>query len=111
MIFRVLLATIRNLGSCPCPRCLIPKQKIPEVGMKLDDRRRESTKRVADTGLWSTIKTVRTLIYNQALGVKSAAVERVLSTASLVPTMVCFILSPIINKLTELYVRMLFILY
>jgi hypothetical protein len=22
---RVLIATVRNLGGCPCPRCLIPK--------------------------------------------------------------------------------------
>ena len=29
---RALLATICNFGSCPCPLCLVPKSKIPEVG-------------------------------------------------------------------------------
>lgn len=88
MISRVLLATIRNLGSFPCPRCLIPKAKIPEVGMKRDDSRRESAQRVADTGLFSKIKKARSWIYNEGLGVKAAAVERLLSPTSLVPTTV-----------------------
>ncbi|KJA13004.1 hypothetical protein HYPSUDRAFT_152056 [Hypholoma sublateritium FD-334 SS-4] len=43
---KVLLATIRNLGSYPCPRCLIPKEKIPEVGTKINDRQRETNQRV-----------------------------------------------------------------
>ena len=87
--FRVLLATIRNLGSFPCPRCLIPKEKIPEVGTKNDDRRRERDQRVANDNLFSDIKLARTWIYNEGLLVKSAAVERLLSPTSLVPTLVC----------------------
>ncbi len=87
--FRVLLATIRNLGSFPCPRCLIPKETIPEVGTKNDDRRRERDRRVANDKLFSDIKLARTWIYNEGLLVKSAAVERLLSPKSLVPTLVC----------------------
>ena len=86
---RVLLATIRNLGSFPCPRCLIPKEKIPEVGTKNDDRRRERDRRVANNKLFSDINLARTWIYNEGSLVKSAAVERLLSPTSLVPTLVC----------------------
>ena len=89
LISRVLLATIRNFGAFPCPRCLIPKEKIPEVGTKADDKRRDNNRRVANDHLFSDIKMVRTWIYKEGYGVKSAAVERVLSTASLVPTVVC----------------------
>ena len=87
--YRVLLATIRNLGSFPCPRCLIPKEKIPEVGTKNDDRRRGRDQRVANDKLFSDIKLARTWIYNEGSLVKSAAVERLLSPTSLVPILVC----------------------
>lgn len=88
LISRVLLATIRNLGSFPCPRCLIPKEKIPEVGTRNDDQRRETQRRVADNSLISKIRTARTWIYNEGYRIKAAAVERLLSPTSLVPTVV-----------------------
>ena len=28
---RVLIVNIRNLGGCPCPRCLIPKDRLQNV--------------------------------------------------------------------------------
>ena len=87
-ISRVLLATIRNLGSFPCPRCLIPKDKILEVGTKNDDKRRENSQRMANNKLFSDIRLARTWIYKEGSGVKAAAVERLLSPTSLVPTIV-----------------------
>lgn len=87
--YRVLLATIRNLGSCPCPRCLIPKQRIPEIGVKRDDTNRKSTQRTAkESGLGFWITLVRDLIYKMGKGVKSAFVERILAPESLAPTAV-----------------------
>ena len=86
---RVLLATIRNLGSFPCPRCLIAKARMPKVGTIVDDKQRENNKRVANDALFSNIELARTWIYNEGLGVKSAAVERLLSPTSQVPTVVC----------------------
>ncbi|KAF8151063.1 hypothetical protein BJ912DRAFT_1071771 [Pholiota molesta] len=51
---KVLLATIRNLGSCPCPRCLIPKAKIPNVGKVYDDNQRVTTQRIDDSNrVWN----------------------------------------------------------
>ena len=100
IISRVLLATIRNLGSFPCPRCLIPKEKIPEVGTRNDDQRRETQRRVANNSLISKISTARTWIYNEGYRIKAAAVERLLSPTSLVPTIVRpELLSPFPNLL------------
>jgi len=33
---RVLLATLKFLGNCPCVRCLIKKSEIIQMGSKLD---------------------------------------------------------------------------
>ncbi|KAH7916847.1 hypothetical protein BV22DRAFT_1027329, partial [Leucogyrophana mollusca] len=45
---KVLLASIKHLGSCPCPQCCIPKDRIHEMGSKLDIRRRDTLKRHDD---------------------------------------------------------------
>ncbi|KAJ6559288.1 hypothetical protein B0H10DRAFT_2240500 [Mycena sp. CBHHK59/15] len=42
---KILLATVRNLGKTPCPRCFLPKEQIPELGTVLDDKRREKLAR------------------------------------------------------------------
>ena len=85
---RVLLATIRNFGSCPCPRCLVPKSKIPEVGTANDDRRREKSRRVDNSTRNWNVSLAREYIYERGFGVRSAAVERLLAEESYTPTMV-----------------------
>ncbi|TBU42746.1 hypothetical protein BD309DRAFT_826103, partial [Dichomitus squalens] len=37
---KVLIAALRPLARCLCPRCLTPKDKVSEAGTKLDDHRR-----------------------------------------------------------------------
>jgi len=76
------------LGACPCPHCLVPKEKIPELGTVYDDRRRVKTERVSDARWEFNIIVARDVIYKKGKGVKSAAVERLLAPESLVPTMV-----------------------
>lgn len=88
-ICRILLATIRNFGLCPCPRCFISKDKIPDVGKVYDDRRRNTASRIDSTARNFDINTARKFIYENGEGVKSAAVERVLRDKSFVPTTVC----------------------
>ena len=87
-VYRILLATIRNLGACPCPRCTIPKANVPELGTKYDDSRRSKFARIDDHSLQSTIKSARKAIYEGGRGVKSTAVEKMLQKESLVPTQV-----------------------
>ncbi|KZT30276.1 hypothetical protein NEOLEDRAFT_1153539 [Neolentinus lepideus HHB14362 ss-1] len=74
---KILLATVRNLGTCPCPRCKIPKSKICELGMKRDDARCTNDARNDNP---------RDFIYIDGKGVKSTAVKGLLATESLVPT-------------------------
>ncbi|KAG2744407.1 hypothetical protein P692DRAFT_201656837, partial [Suillus brevipes Sb2] len=33
---KVLIATIKDMGSCPCPRCLIPKSSFDLLGLCRD---------------------------------------------------------------------------
>ncbi|TBU51202.1 hypothetical protein BD310DRAFT_834969 [Dichomitus squalens] len=41
---KVLIAALRPLARCLCPRCLTPKDKVSEAGTKSDDRRRTHTR-------------------------------------------------------------------
>ncbi|KAF9237846.1 hypothetical protein BU15DRAFT_75648 [Melanogaster broomeanus] len=38
---KVLLASVKFLAQCPCPRCYTPKDKIGELGSQADRRRRD----------------------------------------------------------------------
>ncbi|KAF5368267.1 hypothetical protein D9615_010369 [Tricholomella constricta] len=83
---KVLLSTIRNFGRCPCSRCTIPKEKIPELGTHVDSRRRETHARKDTSPRRFNIRLAREFIYEHGYGVKSAAVERTLGADSSVPT-------------------------
>jgi hypothetical protein len=82
---RVLLSTVRNNGNCPCPRCLVAKTDIHKMGQSLDLRGQLSKARNYAHDL---IKQARLFIYNLGLNVAGAAVERLLSEWSWVPTFV-----------------------
>ncbi|KAI0073432.1 hypothetical protein K474DRAFT_1603363 [Panus rudis PR-1116 ss-1] len=83
---KVLLATIRNLGSCPCPRCTISIEQILEMGMKRDDTRREKQARQDDHTFRWDANRAHEHIYENGRGVKSTVVENLLGKKSYVPT-------------------------
>ena len=86
---RVLLATIRNLGKCPCPRCLILKEQIPKMGTVWDMQQRGAkTDRVSNIHLWQTVDGACKAIYPYGKGVKSASMGGWLVDKSYVPTAV-----------------------
>jgi hypothetical protein len=85
---RILLAGIRNLGLCPCPRCLVHLSKTHHIGTARDKAIRSSSLRVDDTKRRSLVSSARRIIYEEGYGVKSAAVEDLLKLASLVPNKV-----------------------
>lgn len=89
MIFdiRVLLATIRNLGKCPCPRCEIRKEYISGIGTTVD-RQRRSHKRVDSDARIARIATARKVIFKTGAAVTSTRVENLLKPRSEVPTQV-----------------------
>ncbi|KII83957.1 hypothetical protein PLICRDRAFT_46731 [Plicaturopsis crispa FD-325 SS-3] len=80
---KVLLATIKNLGQCPCPRCLVLKVDIDKMGLTSDMRTRTAKLR----GYFAEkVALAREFVYNRGIAVTGAAVERILKPFSLVPT-------------------------
>jgi hypothetical protein len=99
---RALLATIRNNGDHPCPRCLIQKADIHKMGQLLDKRNRLTAAR---SYIGDVIRTARSFIYKLGLNVASAAVERLLFINSWVPTLVCTSTRRILPSFSFLYNR------
>jgi hypothetical protein len=85
---RVLLASIRNKGQCPCPRCLIPMSHMQNLGMPRDIKQRETFARVDDEIRRGKVETARDIIYRQNYAVNGVAVEALLKEQSLMPTSV-----------------------
>ncbi|KAL0568578.1 hypothetical protein V5O48_013407 [Marasmius crinis-equi] len=83
---KVLLASIRNLGHCPCPHCFVEKDQIPELGTVRDCQRRERKPRVDTEERRGVIERVRSWIFGKGYAVGSAAVEAALQLKSWVPT-------------------------
>ncbi|KAF7426603.1 hypothetical protein PC9H_008972 [Pleurotus ostreatus] len=94
---KVLLATIRYLGGCPCPRCLIAKAKIRNLGMKHDMLARERLNRIRidSNSIQNRIETARKHLFAFGALVNGTKVDGQLKKDSLVPTRNAFsILQP-----------------
>ncbi|KAF8873129.1 hypothetical protein BD779DRAFT_1613708 [Infundibulicybe gibba] len=91
---KVLLATIRDKGLCPCPRCLITKSKLDGLGLRRDITTHANNVRQFMAG-------------NLARPICSAAVEDLLKSFSGVPTSASFPLGPSFNPSTMLVVDLL----
>ena len=74
------------MGACPCPRCLIPKDRIHLVGTKRDMHQRTTLARVDNLQRQAKITAAREMIYERNWAVDSAPVQRLLKPESLVPT-------------------------
>ena len=81
----MLLATIRDKGYCPCPRCIIPKSNFSQVGWWNDIKARVSQAR---TYMQDKVIAARDVIYQLGAPIKGVTVERLLKDYSLVPTLV-----------------------
>ncbi|KAF9033895.1 hypothetical protein BJ165DRAFT_1396369 [Panaeolus papilionaceus] len=81
---KVLLATIKYLAKCPCPRCTTQKRFIPALGTHADIQRR-SHKRVDNEHRNFDIEGARRDIYQHGKGAKSKAVENRLGGDSSIP--------------------------
>jgi len=86
--YRALLATVRDQGLCPCPRCTVLKEDLDRLGTKQDMNSRNNGKYIREY-IRSKVVMARTWIYQMGDGIASATVERLLKPLSLVPTMVC----------------------
>ena len=85
-LYRVLIATIRDKGGCPCPRCLIPKQYLPGLGATSDTKLRTEQLRSDTTQRRGKIIQARDFIYNKGYVVNSKNVDNLLKEESYVPT-------------------------
>ncbi|KAF7292923.1 hypothetical protein MIND_01191400 [Mycena indigotica] len=82
---KVLLATIRSFGGCPCPRCFIQKGQIMETGT-VNDMKRRSNIRVDDHPRRSTIESARAAIFGNGNAVAGSAIDKMLKAQSWAPT-------------------------
>lgn len=80
------MASVRDKGRCPCPRCLIPLAEVDKMGTALDMRRRKTLARMDDEIKRFKVATARVHIYERNVAVDNDAVENLLAGESLVPT-------------------------
>ncbi|KAF7967234.1 hypothetical protein HWV62_35081 [Athelia sp. TMB] len=85
-LHRVLLAGIKNLGKCPCPRCLVTMDQVEELGTKRDRDRREKLERIDTEQRQSSLETARGFMFTRGDGPTGKAVDDILGPESRVPT-------------------------
>ncbi|KAF8833191.1 hypothetical protein BDN67DRAFT_917478, partial [Paxillus ammoniavirescens] len=81
---KVLLASIKFLGACLCPRCVVKKAEVSKMGMKADMQCR-ATHRVDDDRHRHHIEQAHQLIFEAGIPVDGAHVKAILGDESLVP--------------------------
>ena len=79
------MATIRDKGLAPCPRCLVAKSKLDNLGLVRDMAIRVSGFRKY---MASKVEAARRLIYEFAKPIAGVAVDGLLKEFSGVPTKV-----------------------
>jgi hypothetical protein len=83
--YRVLIATIKDMGLCPCPRCLTPKSMFSSLGLAGDMKRRLINLR---SYTMTKIVQARNFIYGCGNTVDGVKVEYSLGEGSWVPIIV-----------------------
>jgi len=83
-----MLACIKFLGECPCPRCLVAKKDIPKMGTRGDFKKREETSRVDNRTRRMKVERARMFIFRKGAGVNSSRVRNLLNDESLTPNRV-----------------------
>ncbi|KAJ3514106.1 hypothetical protein NMY22_g14847 [Coprinellus aureogranulatus] len=87
---RTTVVSIRQMGACPCPRCLIPTDMIHSLGTAEDRQIRDMTRRRDTQDQKLKVQDARDLIFNQLYAVNSPVIEDVLKLTSLVPSQNAF---------------------
>ncbi|KAG9118759.1 hypothetical protein FRC07_006565, partial [Ceratobasidium sp. 392] len=87
---RVLIATIRDKGQSPCPRCLVSMNLAHLMGSRSDMRARKANCRRDNARQRQLVQKARALIYSEQRALGNAEVEALLQPTSLVPTINAF---------------------
>ncbi|KAJ3925662.1 MAG: hypothetical protein NXY57DRAFT_1051654 [Lentinula lateritia] len=80
---KVLLATIRDKGICPCPRCLVQNDALDRMGLVRDIQIRTRNIR---TYFVNKVNRARHFIYSMGHPINGVHVENLLKETSSVPT-------------------------
>ena len=89
IIFRVLLATIKQLGLHPCNRCTITKIRIRELGSANDMKSRKLLRREDTQHRREDIELTRKWIFERGYPVNSRHIEKKIGeNSSMVPNLV-----------------------
>ena len=83
---RVLIANIKNMGKCPCPRCHVLLTEVPDLGKAIDSERRQNVRKPIPR-LFRMVKKARRSIF-KGFKVSGTHVEGKLGGWSQVPTVV-----------------------
>ncbi|KIJ60703.1 hypothetical protein HYDPIDRAFT_98197, partial [Hydnomerulius pinastri MD-312] len=84
---KILIVCIRNLGTCLCPQCLIPKDRVQDLST---DRDHQTHTRTDNAQLHEKILNACRLIYDKNYSVDTTQVEALLKPESFVPTLSAF---------------------
>ncbi|KAG6913175.1 hypothetical protein DXG01_009051 [Tephrocybe rancida] len=87
---KVLVASVRNGGQLPCPRCLVLKSQLRGMGMRDDLDQRVVAVRINDASQRKKVQAARKFIYELGFAVNSKSVETILKPLSLVPAVNAF---------------------
>ncbi|EMD39369.1 hypothetical protein CERSUDRAFT_134414, partial [Gelatoporia subvermispora B] len=87
---KILIACIRFLARCPCPICLVTKDKIENMGTKSDMRQREKWQRLDTGALREKLRMTRRWIFERGFSLLSKHVGNVLDNESLMPKQSAF---------------------
>ncbi|KAI0038496.1 hypothetical protein FA95DRAFT_1505601, partial [Auriscalpium vulgare] len=82
---KVLLACIKNQGRCPCPRCFITKDEIPEVASPADMERRKNV-RVDNKASRTVVNKARGQMFTHGGSITGKGVKKHLDAKSMTPT-------------------------
>lgn len=105
---RVLVATIRDQGRCPCVRCLVTTPEIPSLGTTEDRMLRQTQPRLDSKERQQRVKDARDKLYREGYVITGDHVDGVLKDESLVPTQVCPPDKPPLLPLSDLSPELLF---
>ncbi|KZT63977.1 hypothetical protein DAEQUDRAFT_815297 [Daedalea quercina L-15889] len=86
---KALLACIRFLGRCPCPRCLVEKANILKTGWS-GDQPSPTDLRTDSSTLRSIISRVRRWIFERGYTLASKAISTIMDPISVLPTQSAF---------------------
>ncbi|KAG2046937.1 hypothetical protein BDR06DRAFT_1014331 [Suillus hirtellus] len=84
---KVLIATIKDMGTCPCPRCLTPKSLFPSLGLLRDMKSHINNLRVYVS---ANVIKAREYIYKSGNTVDGTKVGEILGEGSWVPVLNIF---------------------